>query len=195
PLGESAASINNTSHPRRSSYRHKKRLDPLQIQAESKRLMNAIINKISPPLSRSVNECIPITSFLRIFNYENFNFLIHKLPNSKHLFFKEMCAYHNICGHLDQPSQHRREQQSCYAERIAESEEEEYSDMVEDWSRMEQTSKKQRRGEGVWVELKLMREETAWRVVEGVGAGREEGWVRVGGGGAGEADNEVDEIS
>lgn len=33
--------------------------------------------------------------------------------------------------------------------------------MVEDWSRMEQTSKKQRRGEGVWVELKLMREETA----------------------------------
>ncbi|XP_010543479.1 PREDICTED: trihelix transcription factor GTL1 isoform X1 [Tarenaya hassleriana] len=82
-----------------------------------------------------------------------------KLLNSKHLFFREMCAYHNSCGHLthtnanaiaaaDQPQtqtqSHPQPQQSCFHSaaagdsskmtRIAENgeEEEEESDTAED---------------------------------------------------------------
>ncbi|XP_004494130.1 uncharacterized protein [Cicer arietinum] len=49
-----------------------------------------------------------------------------KLLNSKHLFFREMCAYHNSCGHgsnnlqqqssieaQPQPQQHHQQQQKC----------------------------------------------------------------------------------
>ncbi|KAL1193937.1 hypothetical protein V5N11_032057 [Cardamine amara subsp. amara] len=81
---------------------------------------------------------------------------VKKLLNSKHLFFREMCAYHNSCGHLgghDQPQQNPisvpvqqiqqrpPEQQSCFhaveagkMARIVESEAEEEveSDMAED---------------------------------------------------------------
>uniref|UniRef100_A0A1J3J4A0 Myb/SANT-like DNA-binding domain-containing protein n=1 Tax=Noccaea caerulescens TaxID=107243 RepID=A0A1J3J4A0_NOCCA len=85
---------------------------------------------------------------------------VKKLLNSKHLFFREMCAYHNSCGHLgghDQPQsqqqtqtqpqphqnqnpiQHRPEQQKCFhavesgkMARIAESEADGESDMAED---------------------------------------------------------------
>lgn len=87
---------------------------------------------------------------------------VKKLLNSKHLFFREMCAYHNSCGHLgghaatagDQPQSQPQQnqnpiQQSCFhaAEsgkmaRIAESEEEEEeeSDMADDSeSDMEET--------------------------------------------------------
>ncbi|KAF8069734.1 hypothetical protein N665_1137s0002 [Sinapis alba] len=113
---------------------------------------------------------------------------VKKLLNSKHLFFKEMCAYHNSCGHLEdqpqqqqqQPSQHCPEEQrrSCFhAGRNGE--EEEDSDMAEDWeSEMEEeTSKKQRRGEEGAV--KRMREETA-RVLDdhGKSAWEKKDWVR-----------------
>ncbi|ESQ49065.1 hypothetical protein EUTSA_v10020795mg [Eutrema salsugineum] len=128
---------------------------------------------------------------------------VKKLLNSKHLFFREMCAYHNSCGHLgghDQPQpnqapiQGRPEQQSCFhaAEsgkmaRIAESEEEEESDMAEDSeSEMEdteeeeeETRKKRRKGEGVSPAVKRMREE-ATRVLEDAGksALEKKEWMR-----------------
>ncbi|KAG2318363.1 hypothetical protein Bca52824_011576 [Brassica carinata] len=98
---------------------------------------------------------------------------VKKLLNSKHLFFKEMCAYHNSCGHLDQPSQqhnHRPEQQSCF--HAAESgkkgeEEEEESDTGDDSeSEMEEeTSKKRRRVGGVSGAVKRMRK-SAWEKKE-----------------------------
>ncbi|EOA32794.1 hypothetical protein CARUB_v10016104mg [Capsella rubella] len=119
---------------------------------------------------------------------------VKKLLNSKHLFFREMCAYHNSCGHLgghDQPPQQSPVtipvQQNCFhaAEagkmaRIAEREEAEEdveSDMAEDSEsemeeseeeeeEVEETTKKKRRV--LTTAVKRLREEAA-RVVEDVG--------------------------
>lgn len=117
---------------------------------------------------------------------------VKKLLNSKHLFFREMCAYHNSCGHLgghDQPqqisipTQQRQEQQSCFhaAEsgkmaRIVESEaaeEEGESDMAEDSeSEMEESEEEEeetkKKRKILTTAVKRLREEAA-RVVEDVG--------------------------
>ncbi|KAJ4893258.1 sequence-specific DNA binding transcription factor [Raphanus sativus] len=125
---------------------------------------------------------------------------VKKLLNSKHLFFKEMCAYHNSCGHLDQPNvpdqvvipvpviQSKPDQQGCFhAGKIAREVEEEESDMAEDSeTEIEDTDeeeeeetrrKKRRRVEGVSV--KRMREETA-RVLDdpGKSAWEKKEWMR-----------------
>ncbi|CAF1703760.1 unnamed protein product [Brassica napus] len=110
---------------------------------------------------------------------------VKKLLNSKHLFFKEMCAYHNSCGHLDQPqqpsqdpSQHRPEQQSCiHAAEVAE--ESETAEDSESEMEEEETSKKRRRGEGVSGAVKRMREETARALDEpGKSAWEKKEWMR-----------------
>ncbi|KAH0891077.1 hypothetical protein HID58_053506 [Brassica napus] len=110
---------------------------------------------------------------------------VKKLLNSKHLFFKEMCAYHNSCGHLDQPQQpsqdpsrHRPEQQSCiHAAEVAE--ESETAEDSESEMEEEETSKKRRRGEGVSGALKRMREETARALDEpGKSAWEKKEWMR-----------------
>lgn len=91
---------------------------------------------------------------------------VKKLINSKHLFFKEMCAYHNSCGnHLEQPSHHH----------AAEAE----SDTEAEDSEEEETSKKRRRVEGVSVAVKCMSEETA-RVMDdqGKSAWEKKEWMR-----------------
>ncbi|KAL0744033.1 hypothetical protein Bca4012_085546 [Brassica carinata] len=130
---------------------------------------------------------------------------VKKLLNSKHLFFKEMCAYHNSCGHLDQPQLPNQinpvqsKPEGCFhagkMARIAErkeEEEEEESDMAEDSDseteiedtdeeeeeeEEEATRKKRRRVEGVSV--KRMREETA-RVLDdpGKSAWEKKEWMR-----------------
>ncbi|KAJ0263704.1 hypothetical protein HA466_0021740 [Hirschfeldia incana] len=120
---------------------------------------------------------------------------VKKLLNSKHLFFKEMCAYHNSCGHLDQPQLPNQippvqSKPDCFhagkMSRIAEreEEEEEESDMaedseteIEDSDEEEETRKKRRRVEGVSV--KRMREETA-RVLDdpGKSAWEKKEWMR-----------------
>ncbi|KAF8085923.1 hypothetical protein N665_0642s0019 [Sinapis alba] len=129
---------------------------------------------------------------------------VKKLLNSKHLFFKEMCAYHNSCGHLDQPqlpsqtpTQTRPEQQRCFhaaesgkmARIVEKEEEEEESDMAEDSEteiedtdedeEEEERRKKRRRGEGVSAAVKRMREETA-RVLDDAGksAWEKKEWMR-----------------
>ncbi|KAJ0249571.1 hypothetical protein HA466_0150430 [Hirschfeldia incana] len=97
---------------------------------------------------------------------------VKKLLNSKHLFFKEMCAYHNSCGHLDQPSQHHHAVEEEEEEDTAEDSE---MEMEEE----EETSKKRRRGEGVSVAVKRMSEETA-RVLDdqGKSAWEKKEWMR-----------------
>ncbi|CAN8270052.1 unnamed protein product [Cochlearia groenlandica] len=108
---------------------------------------------------------------------------VKKLLNSKHLFFREMCAYHNSCGHLgghnaavdQQPNPPQQIHQNPILTRIAESEEREgeESDMAEDSESEESeeeeeagTRKKRRRIENV--STKRIREEAA-RVTEDAG--------------------------
>ncbi|CAN6894402.1 unnamed protein product [Brassica oleracea] len=116
---------------------------------------------------------------------------VKKLLNSKHLFFKEMCAYHNSCGHLDQnqiPVQSKPDHKGCFQmAMIVEREEEEgESDMAEDSEteiedtdeeeeEEEETSKKRR----VSAAVKRMREETA-RVLDdpGKSAWEKKEWMR-----------------
>ncbi|XP_010480164.1 PREDICTED: uncharacterized protein LOC104758866 [Camelina sativa] len=121
---------------------------------------------------------------------------VKKLLNSKHLFFREMCAYHNSCGHLgghdqQQPPQQNPVsvsvpvQQNCFhsAEagkmaRIAERGEVEVeSDMAEDSeseSEMEESDEeeeeetKKKRRRVLTTAVKRLREEAA-RVMEDVG--------------------------
>lgn len=119
---------------------------------------------------------------------------VKKLLNSKHLFFKEMCAYHNSCGHLDQPQVPDQviipvpvqSKPECFHAGKMGREEEEESDMAEDSEteiedtdedEEEETRKKRRRVEGVSV--KRMREETA-RVLDdpGKSAWEKKEWMR-----------------
>jgi len=127
---------------------------------------------------------------------------VKKLLNSKHLFFREMCAYHNSCGHLgghdQQPPQQNpisipipSQQQNCFhaaeagkmariAERV-EVEEEVESDMAEDSeSEMEESEEEEtRKKRRISTAVKRLREEAA-SVVEDVGKSvwEKKEWIR-----------------
>ncbi|CAH8339446.1 unnamed protein product [Eruca vesicaria subsp. sativa] len=115
---------------------------------------------------------------------------VKKLLNSKHLFFKEMCAYHNSCGHLDQRELTNNNQipvlskPECF--HAGESERKMESDNTDSETEVEDTDEEEeeRRGKKARVvsggaEVKRMREETA-RVLDdpGKSAWEKKEWMR-----------------
>ncbi|KFK38386.1 hypothetical protein AALP_AA3G106800 [Arabis alpina] len=106
---------------------------------------------------------------------------VRKLLNSKHLFFREMCAYHNSCGHghghghghnnnnTGEQQQPPPQQNQTQTQHGAESEEEEEEEESESESETEEEQEEKNKKRGVVSDsVKRIREE-ALRVVEDVG--------------------------
>ncbi|CAN8259881.1 unnamed protein product [Cochlearia groenlandica] len=103
---------------------------------------------------------------------------VKRLLNSKHLFFREMCAYHNSCGHLSDNHHHDGQKSNPISiHAAAESEEDSESEMED--SESEETRKKKRKVEGESEVVKRIREEVA-RVMEDTGksAWEKKEWIK-----------------